>query len=238
MSNSSIIARNQSLADAVAERIRSDIFSGVYAIGDRLPTEREFSETYGVSRPIVREAVGCLKRDGLISTRQGLGAFVIQTHELAFRLNGADLDDADDIRNVVELLMAVESAATGLAAERRTKPELTEIKNRLNAMQQAIDRGDDGVEEDIAFHRTIVQATKNPYFRQMSEFLDTRIRNFIRKARTNTARKYKERIQAVQEEHSAIYDAIASGDGPNARLAAETHLLKAAERLALYLKKA
>ncbi|MCZ3378234.1 FadR/GntR family transcriptional regulator [Rhizobium sp. AG207R] len=228
------VTRGPSLVDSVAGRIRADITSGTYAKGDKLPTERVLSEKYGVSRPIVREAIGTLKRDGLVATRQGLGAFVIETKEVAFRLPGVDLTDSLDVQNVIELLMAVESAATALAAERRTEKQLREIERRLNAIQMAFDNGAAGIQEDLAFHREIVDACGNPYFREMSDFLETHVRNFIRKARASTLRNAL--LEQVQGEHIAIYNAIANADAQGARLAAENHLRGAATRLTLLLK--
>ena len=230
------ISRGPSLADSVAERVRNDIASGIYKVGDKLPTERDFSEKYGVSRPIVREALGTLKRDGLVQTRQGLGAFVIQTSEAAFRFRGLELDDAEDIQNVIELLMAVEAAATAHAAERRTQKQLTLIEQQLHAMESAIARGESGVEEDIAFHQAIIKASDNHYFHDMTTFLDGRVRNFIRKARASTERQSL--LSMVMEEHVAIFDAIANSDPLEARKAAENHLRGAASRLALHLSKA
>ena len=228
------VTRGPSLADSVADRIRDEITSGIYSKGDKLPTERDLSERYGVSRPIVREAIGTLKRDGLVATRQGLGAFVIETKEVAFRLAGIDLTDALEVQNVIELLMAVEAAATALAAERRSQEQLGEIERRLNAIQTAFNKGEAGIEEDLAFHRAIVDACGNLHFREMSDFLESHVRNFIRKARASTLRNAL--LEQVQAEHIAIYNAIAKADPLEARLAAEDHLRGAANRLTLLLK--
>ena len=235
MPMSETISRGPSLADAVVERIRRDITSGGYGVGDKLPTERDLSEKYGVSRPIVREALGTLKRDGLISTRQGLGAFVIETNEPAFRFRELELNDAADIQNVIELLMAIEAAATAHAAERRSSAQLAAIEAQLHAMEEAIARGENGVEEDIAFHHAINDACGNVYFQDMSKFLDGRVRNFIRKARASTQRQSL--IERVQEEHLAIFEAIANSNPQEARKAAEAHLRGAASRLALVLSR-
>lgn len=233
MAMSDKVSRGPSLADSVAAKIRNDITSGGYAKGDRLPTERDLSDKYGVSRPIVREAIGTLKRDGLVATRQGLGAFVIETKEVAFRLAEVNLTDALELQNVIELLMAVESAATALAAERRSDEQLARIEQQLNAIQLAFDRNETGIEEDLAFHREIVDACGNPHFREMSDFLDAHVRNFIRKARASTLRNAL--LSQLQAEHVAIYQAIADGDPQQARLAAEAHLRGAAKRLTLHL---
>ncbi|MFS8039100.1 FadR/GntR family transcriptional regulator [Xanthobacter sp. AM11] len=231
-----ILGRAPSLADTLALRLREEIASGRLRPGERLPTEHQMSETYGVSRPIVREAVGRLKHDGLVTTRQGAGAFVADPGAVStFRLDIADFSDKEEMSAIVELLMAVEATATGHAAVRRSDAELAHIRAQLDAMQQAIDRGEPGVDEDMAFHRAIVEATGNPFFRDLSQFLDHRVRHFIRTARSNTAR-LGGLAQAVQHEHEAIYAAIEGQDAAAARAAAEEHLRNAATRLALYLK--
>jgi GntR family transcriptional repressor for pyruvate dehydrogenase complex len=229
------LQRGPSLADALAARLKDEIGEGRLQSGERLPSEHEMSETYGVSRPTVREAIGRLKHDGLVVTRQGSGVFVADPRASSvFRLDIADFGDKDDIQSIIELLMAVEGAATQLAAERRTPAELAEIRARLNAVQQAIDRGEPGVDEDMAFHRAIIDATGNAYFRDLSDFLERRVRHFIRMARSNTAR-HAGLTQAVQTEHIAIFEAIEKQQRVEARNAAERHLRNAAKRLTLYM---
>ncbi|GGG37625.1 FadR/GntR family transcriptional regulator [Chelatococcus composti] len=229
--------RAPSLADTLAQKLRQEIAAGRMRPGERLPTEQQISERFGVSRPTVREAIGRLKHDGLVVTRQGAGAFIAEPGAAtAFRLDVEDFTNRDEIRNIVELLMAVEATATELAAQRRSEEDLAAIQAQLDAMQAAIDRGEPGVEEDVAFHRAIVDATGNPFFRDLSDFLDRRVRHFIRTARANTARMGG-LTQSVQAEHQAIFDMIARADPAGARRAAETHLRNAAERLSLYLAK-
>jgi DNA-binding FadR family transcriptional regulator len=233
--SSDIIDRAPSLAESLAQRLRDEILSGRVQVGDKLPTEQKLAATYGVSRPVVREAIGRLKHDGLVTTRQGAGAFVADVRDLSsFRLEVMDFGNVVEIRHLVELLMAVEAAATEHAALRRSVAELAVIEARLEAMQTAIDSGEPGVDEDVAFHRAIVEASGNPFFCDLSEFLDRRVRNFIRAARTNTARQHG-LAQVVQQEHRAIFKAILAHDAAAARRAAETHLVKAADRLAVYL---
>ena len=131
--------------------------------------------------------------------------------------------------------MAIESSATELAAQRRTEEDLAQIGTQLEAMQQAIGRGDSGVDEDVAFHQAIVDATKNPFFKDLSTFLDRRVRSFIRTARANTAKLQTGHMMAVQEEHRTIFEAIKAQDSRAAREAAEDHLKRAAARLAIYM---
>src|SRR5690606_37567693 len=134
---------------------------------------------------------------------------------------------------IIELLVAIEGAATGLAAARRSQQELEAIKPALNAMASAIAEGLNGVDEEVPFHRTHVARTRTPVFNPLLAFLETRLRNLIRAPRTNTAR-YEGLAYKVQEEHEAIYEAIAAGDPDAAKAAAERHLRNAAARLNLY----
>ncbi|MBU3732762.1 MAG: FadR family transcriptional regulator [Beijerinckiaceae bacterium] len=236
--SNSLIDRNPSLADVLAQRLSEEIAAGQLKPGEKLPTEQQLGERFGVSRPIVREAIGRLKHDGLVVSRQGAGVFVVESGiPSVFRLQVSDFTDRDEIRGIIELLMAVESSATELAALRRTEQDLAAIQAQLDAMRACIERNDSGVDEDVAFHRAIVEATKNPFFRDLSDFLDRRVRTFIRTARANTAKQQDGMIRAVQEEHQAIFDAIHAQDAQAARKAAEDHLHRAAERLAIYLRR-
>jgi DNA-binding FadR family transcriptional regulator len=237
MSAPSHLDRAPSLADVLAQRLEQDIAQGHYAPGEKLPSEQQLATTYGVSRPIVREAIGRLKHDGLVTSRQGSGAFVAESGVASvFRLDVADFKDRHEIESLIELLMAIESSATELAAQRRTEQDLIAIGNQLEAMQSAIERGDSGVDEDVAFHQAIVAATKNPFFMDLSTFLDRRVRHFIRTARANTAKLQTGHMMAVQDEHRDIFNAIRDKDAQGARQAAENHLKRAAQRLAIYMK--
>ena len=228
--------RAPSLADVLAQRLAGEIAEGRYGPGEKLPSEQQIASTYGVSRPIVREAIGRLKHDGLVTSRQGSGAFVAAAGGASvFRLDVGNFTDRQEIQAIIELLMAIESSATELAAQRRTEDDLAVIRTQLDAMQEAIERGDTGVDEDVAFHQAIVNATKNPFFKDLSTFLDRRVRSFIRTARANTATLQTGHMMAVQDEHRAIFEAIRAQNSQAARQAAEDHLKRAAERLAIYM---
>tara|TARA_R110002049_G_scaffold170815_1_gene337416 strand:+ start:15779 stop:16501 length:723 start_codon:yes stop_codon:yes gene_type:complete len=231
---SSTIARGHSLSDEVAMRIRTSIESGSIELGKRLPTEQELGEAYGVSRPVIREAVSILKSDGLVISQQGRGHFVNPQGASVFRLEPS-FEDKEDLADLFHFLISVEVAATEQAAIRRTPSDLNAIRQHLGGLEVAIRENRNGVEEDMKFHRAILQATHNAYFISFGEFLESRVRNLIRTARENTARS-QDMVQRVQNEHEAIFKAIAAQDGENARAAAANHLDNAAQRLRIYLK--
>lgn len=231
--NKTLLHRAPLLADRIAETLFADIKSGKYSRGQKLPTERALAETYGVSRPIVREALGLLRQDNVIVSRQGSGAFVADEVSSVFRLKAADTLNPGDVHQIIELLIAVEATASGYAAERRSATQLKAIKKTLSDLQDAIDTGGTGIEEDIAFHRAIVEATGNPVFLDMLNFLDGRVRSFIRTARLNSSR-IDGLAQQVVEEHAAIVDAIERQDRGGAIKAAADHLNNALARLSRY----
>jgi GntR family transcriptional regulator, transcriptional repressor for pyruvate dehydrogenase complex len=228
------VKRGTALPDQIVESLRRQIASGGLGPGQRLPTEKELCETYGVSRPVVREAIGRLKHEGIITSRQGSGAFVTEAGASnVFRLDVGRLERGAELQHIVELLVAVEVAVAEKAALRRTSAQLAKIKRALQAIDASIQGGKDGVEEDMLFHRSIANASGNPFFRELTDFLEARARKFIRTARTNSAR-FVGMPRVVQSEHAAIYESIRRRDPAAARRAAESHLRNAAERLELY----
>src|SRR5271168_1745285 len=108
----------RSLSHALIERLTPDITSGRLAPGSRLPTEQEMIATTGVSRTVVREAVAALRAEGLVVTRQGVGAFVAAAPRRPFRIEGGELHSLREVIEVMELRTGVEIEAAGLAAER------------------------------------------------------------------------------------------------------------------------
>ena len=80
------------LTDQLVARISADITGGRLLPGSKLPTEKEMMAATGVSRTVVREAVACLRADGLVMVRQGVGAFVAAHVRRPFRIEVDELD--------------------------------------------------------------------------------------------------------------------------------------------------
>ena len=224
------ISRPRSFADKVAGFLRTEIESGRFLRGERLPTETQLGMNFGVSRTVIREAIGMLKHDGVLESYQGRGIFVATNPTTpSFRLEHADVTNKSELEQILEFLIANEVAATGLAAARRSSAESRRIRKALVDMEKAIERDETGTNEDVAFHGAIAAATRNPFFISFNHFLEHRIRNLIRTARTNSKRAGYATL--VHQEHCAIYDAIEARDADRARQAAERHLRNAAARL-------
>ena len=115
----------------LTQRLAAEILSGRVQPGARLPTEQELSLSTGVSRTVVREAVAALRADGLVVTRQGLGAFVpADVQRRPFRIDLDGMKSVKEVLQILELRMGLEIEASGLAAARRTDHDLAQIEGR------------------------------------------------------------------------------------------------------------
>ena len=116
------------------------------------------------------------------------------------------------------------------AAERATRTQIAALRRALKAIDAAAAAGQDGVAEDLTFHRTIGEATGNPQFTLLLGFLEQYLREGMRITRGNEARRL-DFMQAVRVEHGAIVEAIAARDPALARRRAREHMAHSEQRL-------
>ena len=187
----------RSSGPGVTQRLAAEILSGRLQPGARLPTEQELSLATGVSRTVVREAVAALRADGLVITRQGLGAFVpADVQRRPFRIDPDEVKSGKDVLQILELRMGLEIEASGLAAERRTSHDLILIEAALRSIEAEIEFGGNAVDADFRFHLAIFRSAHNRYFPQLLEFLG----NFIIPRQTLTLASDSERVRYLRED--------------------------------------
>src|SRR6266446_7188293 len=156
------LATEHKLSRRLFEQLAGEIRSGRLAPGARLPTEQELTRAARVSRTVVREAVAALRAEGLVVTRQGVGAFVSAEPQRApFRIDPERMQSLDDVLHVMELRLGVEIESAGLAAERASRAQVRAIAAALETIERAAAGGKSAVDEDLAFHRAIAEATGN-----------------------------------------------------------------------------
>jgi GntR family transcriptional regulator, transcriptional repressor for pyruvate dehydrogenase complex len=222
---------SERLSDRLASLLEVEIGAGGLGPGDRLPTEAQLALRHGVSRTVVREAVHQLKSRGLLRSRQGSGVYVASAplnQPLAF--DPSVLDSVAAVIQVVELRRVLEGEIAAIAAERATRAQVRHLKRSLQAIDQAMSAGRDGVDEDMAFHRCIAEATGNPQFTRLLAFLEQYLRDAMRVTKGNEARR-EDFMQQVRAEHRAIVAAIEAHDVPAARHCAVDHLQRGQWRL-------
>jgi GntR family transcriptional regulator, transcriptional repressor for pyruvate dehydrogenase complex len=228
-----IIKRRESLTTQVVKAVSDRITGGTYKRGEKLPSEQEFIEEFGISRTVVREAIATLRANGLVTTRQGIGAFVLSDTAIwPFRIDEASLGLVNEIVAVLELRIAIETEAAALTAVRRTKAELDEITKAHDEMRAAIQDGSDSVQADLTFHRAIAQATKNQHFLKIFNYLGEML---IPRTRLKThlvdASSQQDYLNRVSLEHEQILSAIRNQDPDSARAAMRLHLSNSRNRL-------
>lgn len=224
-------ANRTSLSDTVAQELLKKIETGEFGPGAKLPTEPALSEQFGVSRTVVREAISRLKNEGAVEPRQGSGVYVSQQgHLRPLRIQFDQASSADAVLQIVELRRAIDAEVAALAATRRTPRQLKAIESALKGIAADVDAGGDGVLADVMFHRSIAEATGNPFLLQTLAFLSQYLEAATAVTRSNEARR-DDFMRQVYEEHAAIAAAIAAGDALAARNAAQNHMFNAARRL-------
>lgn len=222
--------RPSSYADQVYGHVLQDILKGSFPPGSRLPAESELSERFGVSRPVIREALARLRLDGLVEARRGSGTYVLSKPSR----NLPDLTSLTDISRFLryqELRLCVEAQAAALAAERRTDKALSDITEAHEQFSSQVGRGLFLPESDRRFHLSIADATGNEFFRLALEGPEVSLSSFMNVSLSLTRSGSPERAQKVIREHSDILDAIRNKDSVWARVAMETHILQARRRM-------
>jgi DNA-binding FadR family transcriptional regulator len=185
-----------------------------------------------VSRTVVREAVAALRAEGLVVTRQGVGAFVSEDVQRApFRIDPDLLRSLDDVLGIMELRLGVEVESAGLAAERSTRAQVKGIGAALDAIRDATEAGLSAVEEDLGFHLAIAESTGNFQFARFLQFIGGYL------IPRHTVSGLPERMGGrkiyfamLQEEHRRIFEAIRDRKPGAAREAMRAHLTGSLER--------
>jgi GntR family transcriptional repressor for pyruvate dehydrogenase complex len=225
--------RSRSLAHELVESIGARIRGQLLKPGDKLPTESEIMQAFGVSRTVVREALSRLQAGHLVETRHGIGTFVLAPRAgQGFGIDPADIAAAVDVMAVLELRISLETESAGLAAQRRSDAELAEMRAALDAFEASAGGAGDAVSPDFRFHLAIANATGNRYFADIMSHLGATV---IPRARINSPRIAQEGLpqylRRVNREHEEIYSAIARRDPESARAAMRIHLTNSRERL-------
>jgi len=227
------LGRAPHLPTRVASLIMKEIAENRLKTGDRLPTEHKLAETFGVSRNVVREAVARLKSDGVVESRQGVGAFISAPEKhSAIRLDSEALKDVTALQHLFELRTVLEVSAAGMAALNRTEDQLMQMSATFQKISLA---NDESIDADIEFHRLIALASGNPYFTIFVSYIAGQVSDSIYKAHEVGENRSTILFNNVIQEHNTIFEAIKAQDEQAARDGMQTHLVNSANYLKLEL---
>lgn len=162
------------------------IVQGKYAVGAALPSEADICKQFGVSRSATREAVKMLAAKGLLTSRPRQGIRVLpevrwnmfDTEVLGWLLHSRP--SLDLLLEFTQMRQGIEPNAAALAAEHATPEAIADIEAALQRMADAEAGFDDALDSDISFHTSILVASGNRFYAQMSAFVETALRVSIR----------------------------------------------------------
>lgn len=228
------------LPQQIARLLTESIRNGTFPPGSGLPSEKQISTDFSVSRSVVREAISILKYDGLVDTKQGSGVFV-STNPFAgtYRIEGEfDQGHDKDLRQLFQLRLYVESAATELAAEHISDNEIEQLRTAVKDIERNILSGladsDDSVDADLRFHNTVSRASGNEYLWSFVRFINAKLRATVRAGRRNSALQ-PGLAELVLQEHLSILEGLENRDALAAKASMELHIRNSAQRLQLII---
>lgn len=224
--------QRKKVSEIVLEELKKMIQSGEIPPNSSLPTEKELTERFGVSRVPVREALSVLEASDIIESTQG-GRNVVKNVNLANMFDTAQFEmvDLDQVLDLLEMRTIIESEAAFLAAKRHKEEDIQALKKSLNDFKAVTE--DDwtvGYEADFSFHQIMVNAAHNPFLtKTMNNLSDLHLRavKFSLEKNLGWTAKRKE----VYQEHVEIFEALKRRDSRTAKKAVINHLTKARLKL-------
>ena len=184
------------MSDKVFQQLRDLILRGKWQHGEKIPSENELSEQFGVSRVTVRNALQRLNSIGMIETRLGEGSFVkssgmenfMSEAMLTTYLYHLDINEVLDYREMLEPVI------TGLAVSRATKEDINELKRIFADMQESINDIHGFADLDLSFHFKIAEITRNSLviatFQTLREIMSATMKDTVKKLDTKIGIPY------------------------------------------------
>lgn len=220
------VKREPRLSDKVADMMLKTILSERLNVGDRLPSERELGEQFGVSRTVVREAVRALAAKGVIEVRTGSGLRVAAVDAAAVRESmslflhgvGLDFEKVHEVRSLLEVHLA------GLAAERASDEDIALLRVTHERMSDQLADVEAASRIDLEFHRLIARSTHNDLFLLLMDSIGSSLIDIRRENLSGSGH-----ASATVAQHERLLEQIAAHDAEGARIAMAAHLEGVAE---------
>ncbi|HQT46103.1 MAG: GntR family transcriptional regulator [Acidocella sp. 20-63-7] len=225
-----VLGKRQRLGDQLYGQILEQIVSGRLSEGTRLPAEQDICKMFGVSRPVVRQALSRLRADGLVQARQGSGTYVM-ARPADRLLSFAEPRQIADFLRCIEIRLVLEGSAARFAAERRSEKEMADIIVAHERFRLEAEAGALRTESDLTFHTAIATASGNHFFPEMLENLHEYLSGFMNLTLRLTHTSPHERASVVLQEHSLIVEAIRNQDPESAQIAMQFHITQARRRM-------
>ena len=207
--------------DVIIRQIKELVICGQLKPGDKLPPERKLSEQLAVGRTHVREALRKLEFYGILKTRPQSGTYVASIGVSALESLIADVlkIDSPSFVSLVETRVLLEEATIRLACERRTEEDIRQLEISLNAYLEKANKGIKAVEEDLIFHLTLAELSKNKVLKSLLLIIiPDIISNYSVFKVCDTV------TQKALKEHNQLFDCVKNGDAEKGAAVMKEHL--------------
>ncbi len=218
--------KQKTVVEQVMEKIKDLIASGELKTNDRLPTENQLAEMFGVARSTIREAIRVFIYLGVFKSKIGKGTFVsnnenISKEALTFSilLGGRDMYEIIHLRKIIEYEGLRTIVTDYKNNPDQTKDYIKRLQKEIDNMKVAIKESnfDSLIQADYNFHSIIIKASKNSL---LSDIFST-LRVFMLEEITKAMHK---NIADEVPEHSEYLEAVISGDHSKAKKMFDEHI--------------
>ena len=219
--------QKNSISDDIVKQIMRQISAGNLKAGQRLPPERDLCKQFNTGRSSLREALRCLSIMGVLTSRVGEGTSVAKDGGkfLETVMEWRFITEKYDIRNLMELRIALEGLTAANCAERAAEADIEGLERLIARMEELVDDARRFGVFDLNFHLGIARASNNPVLFDLVSL----IRGQLARALSTVLALPDARPRSI-EEHAAILMAIKRRNPEAARKAMQRHLEAAIKR--------
>jgi GntR family transcriptional repressor for pyruvate dehydrogenase complex len=221
------VIKVESPVDKIIKQIRDSIATGQLMPGDKLPSERQLSDRFGIGRTYVRDAIKKLEFFGILKTNPQSGTIVsgVDISAMEGLLTNVIKMGENDFFHMVETRVLMEKFTCHQASIRRTSANIEELEEALDQFRIRVEAGVSGVNEDFNFHLKIAEASQNSVIKSLMMIIIPDIINIYRKL--NVCGDGRENKSLNQ--HRAILDCIIQQKPMEAEEAMKIHLNEVVE---------
>ena len=213
----------QPLSHQITDLLTRRIVNGDFAPGTALPSEAALCDQFGVSRPVVREALKMLWAQGLVNTQAGKESVVRELNDDALRLFFDRILKPQERQGLVDLLEVrrqLEMMSARLAASRRTKGDLSDLARIVQSMEGALSDPDTYSRMDVEFHIRLAACSRNSFLYHLTTSIRSSLIGVIKELRLHD---YQGSTKEIHAQHYAVFDAVRNSDPDAAENAIGAH---------------
>lgn len=215
----------QKVSGEIVKQIKALIKNGELNPGEKLPTERQLADSLGVGRSSLREAINTLETLGFLEIKKRKGIFVrsVSASILSNPMKQILDEDNTKVFQLYELRKDIELASAFSAAKTCTKDNIESLTEQIKKMETDTKNLVLDLADDLKFHLTIAQATKNFFRAHILKSIFDLSNEYMQYVQERIAHG-KQNLEAIFSQHERIFKAIEARSQEEAKAAMSNHL--------------